>query len=86
MAQKEAELAALEAEMEQDDTGSAEYIEVVRGAIEGLNRKISEGRIKLARDNEGIRSLEQQMAMIHSQIETCISREKKVESEIRACR
>ena len=26
------------------------------------------------------------MAMIHSQIETCISREKKVESEIRACR
>lgn len=86
VAQKEAELAALEAEMEQDDTGSAEYIEVVRGAIEGLNRKISEGRIKLARDNEGIRSLEQQMAMIHSQIETCISREKKVESEIRACR
>ena len=55
VAQKEAELAALEAEMEQDDTGSAEYIEVVRGAIEGLNRKISEGRIKLARDNEGSR-------------------------------
>ena len=32
VAQKEAELAALEAEMEQDDTGSAEYIEVIRGA------------------------------------------------------
>ena len=96
---KKAEIEKLEVEMKRQDSEKlkikAAYREAFK-AYEALKEaakkaelrlnSVEQERIKLARDNEGIRSLEQQMAMIHSQIETCISREKKVESEIRACR
>lgn len=86
IAQKELDLEGLMSMIDRGSSENDDYLEIIRSSIEMLNRKISEGKVELARSNEGLRSFDQQLAMIGSQIESCISREKKVESEIRACR
>ncbi|MDO4289195.1 MAG: chromosome segregation protein SMC [Eubacterium sp.] len=86
IARKQQELQALEAAFDEEDNGSQEYIEALRASVEGVNRKISDARIDLARDQESERALKQQMTMVEGQAAQCGARIAQLQSDLEASR
>ena len=86
VAQKQKELEGLEALFEAEDDGGQVYMEALRTTVDGINRKISDAKVDMARDQESERALGQQMGMIEGQIAQCDARIAQLEADIAASR
>lgn len=76
---------SIEEAFEKSQENSEDYIDVIRNAIDELNRKVSENRVQLARNNETVKSYEKQIMMINNQIVSCVTKEEQIQNELKIC-